>query len=632
MNAQKKGCLIGLAVIGLCILGIILLVAVYLGVRYFQFNQQEAMAPAIEIISPTPNATGRVQEGMTIQAAAVANGNPVASLRFFADGFLAGEIQGPQENLVGTWNWAPQSEGTHSLSFMAYNQEGKSNLVTMSIEVLPTADRDEDGVPDEKDSCPDQSGPIASQGCPVPDDRDGDGVVDAEDKCPDLAGDLEAGGCPPALPADRDLDGVPDELDRCPDQPGLPEWDGCPAGAWVADRDGDGLPDFLDTCPDSSGTLESDGCPIVTTTDTDGDGILDDLDDCDEEAGPSESGGCPIAEDRDGDGIADDSDVCPDEAGLEEYDGCLPEGWDTDADGDGVMDFIDEWDSEPGPAETLGCPLPDDRDGDGVPDSEDSCPDLAGEVENSGCPYILIPMPRPDLELILPPIDICSITPTFCDRDRDGILNEEDACPDEYGLALFYGCPLYAFDMDGDGVLDDDDICPTEAGDPVNNGCPDPSDSDRDGVPPTLDYCPDEAGPAPNHGCPRLGGSNNVQFKVLQLNTNAGWSGVFCYLTIQDYGRFRIPEAGYLPRIDEDTWNLGDRNKLTLEVTDYGWVYFNVHCWASLGDPGILPQPIGEAVRGHGYADWDNQIRRARAEGPGGWIEVVYQICRGSCP
>ena len=83
------------------------------------------------------------------------------------------------------------------------------------------------------------------------------------------------------------------------------------------------------------------------------------------------------------------------------------------------------------------------------------------------------------------------------DRDKDGIKDSEDACPDVPGLAQFQGCP----DTDGDGVPDKDDNCPEVAGPVENNGCPWP-DTDNDGVLDKDDACPSVAGPAANNGCP----------------------------------------------------------------------------------------------------------------------------------
>ena len=83
------------------------------------------------------------------------------------------------------------------------------------------------------------------------------------------------------------------------------------------------------------------------------------------------------------------------------------------------------------------------------------------------------------------------------DRDKDGILDKDDRCPDTPGLAEFQGCP----DTDGDGIPDIDDQCPDVAGPVENNGCPWP-DTDGDGVVDKDDACPEVAGPAENNGCP----------------------------------------------------------------------------------------------------------------------------------
>ena len=87
------------------------------------------------------------------------------------------------------------------------------------------------------------------------------------------------------------------------------------------------------------------------------------------------------------------------------------------------------------------------------------------------------------------------------DRDKDGIMDKDDACPDVPGIASsnpeFNGCP----DTDGDGVFDKVDKCPTVAGPAENDGCPWP-DTDGDGVLDKDDACPTVAGPVENKGCP----------------------------------------------------------------------------------------------------------------------------------
>ncbi|KYG74922.1 thrombospondin type 3 repeat-containing protein [Roseivirga ehrenbergii] len=85
------------------------------------------------------------------------------------------------------------------------------------------------------------------------------------------------------------------------------------------------------------------------------------------------------------------------------------------------------------------------------------------------------------------------------DSDKDGVLDENDACPNEYGEKDNYGCPYP--DTDSNGVLDKDDECPLEAGD--MNGCP---DDDGDGIINVEDKCPEIAGLKEFGGCPDTDG------------------------------------------------------------------------------------------------------------------------------
>ncbi|MBN2494553.1 MAG: thrombospondin type 3 repeat-containing protein, partial [Deltaproteobacteria bacterium] len=87
-------------------------------------------------------------------------------------------------------------------------------------------DRDEDGIEDEQDRCPDESGPAENGGCPWR-DTDGDGLTDDRDRCPEQAGPRENAGCPWG---DADDDGVTDNIDKCPQEKGPAENKGCPWG------------------------------------------------------------------------------------------------------------------------------------------------------------------------------------------------------------------------------------------------------------------------------------------------------------------------------------------------------------------------------------------------------------------
>jgi outer membrane protein OmpA-like peptidoglycan-associated protein len=74
----------------------------------------------------------------------------------------------------------------------------KTEVVTPVEEKKVTVvqgDRDNDGLTDQADKCPDQAGPIGNMGCPIA-DRDGDGIPDVLDKCPEMEGVAENFGCP----------------------------------------------------------------------------------------------------------------------------------------------------------------------------------------------------------------------------------------------------------------------------------------------------------------------------------------------------------------------------------------------------------------------------------------------------
>lgn len=109
--------------------------------------------------------------------------------------------------------------------------------------------------------------------------------------------------------------------------------------------------------------------------------------------------------------------------------------------------------------------------------------------------------------------------PTVRDRDRDGVADDADRCPDEpQGTRpdpKMAGCPLR--DRDGDGVQDAEDLCPDQPSgenpDPARRGCPASgappvpvADQDGDGVPDGEDLCPSiKAGDQPDpkrRGCP----------------------------------------------------------------------------------------------------------------------------------
>ena len=151
------------------------------------------------------------------------------------------------------------------------------------------------------------------------------------------------------------------------------------------------------------------------------------------------------------------------------------------------MPYEEEAEVQPPPP-----PPPSDRDNDGILDQDDACPDQAGVADpdpaKNGCP------------------------PPPADADGDKILDADDACPQVPGVAnddpAKNGCPP---DTDGDGIYDSEDACVNEPGprsdDPAKNGCPLPKDSDGDGILDEVDACPKVPGVAnadpAKHGCPK---------------------------------------------------------------------------------------------------------------------------------
>lgn len=121
------------------------------------------------------------------------------------------------------------------------------------INVPATKDRDNDGLVDTTDACPDQAGSAALHGCP---DRDNDNVADKDDSCPDVAGLAKYKGC--SIP-DTDNDGINDEQDKCPVVSGIARYLGCP----IPDTDKDGVNDEDDKCPNEEGSPASFGCPAI---------------------------------------------------------------------------------------------------------------------------------------------------------------------------------------------------------------------------------------------------------------------------------------------------------------------------------------------------------------------------------
>ncbi len=156
-------------------------------------------------------------------------------------------------------------------------------------------------------------------------------------------------------------------------------------------------------------------------------------------------------------------------------------------------------------------------------------------------------------------------------------------------------------DSDGDGILDDRDQCPNQFGDPANGGCPvnpqpqQPNppaqgDSDGDGVLDSADSCPNAAGPAANNGCPLAPSPTPVPLPVLPTSGQ-------CVLATQSGTRVNIREGtstdtAIVGQIDpSQTYAVIGRNAdgSWLQI-DGGWVAAFVTRQG--GDCGSLPDQV----------------------------------------
>lgn len=157
---------------------------------------------------------------------------------------------------------------------------------------------------------------------------------------------------------------------------------------------------------------------------------------------------------------------------------------------------------------STGTPAPvkkKDTDKDGIPDDQDACPLKPGSAKWHGCP-----------------------TP---DSDHDGIDDDHDSCRNIQGLARYNGCPIP--DSDHDGVNDEEDKCPDKPGYARYNGCPIP-DRDGDSINDEEDKCPDTPGTVENHGCP-VETKKEVREKINYIARNILFTTASDHLTDSSY-------------------------------------------------------------------------------------------------
>jgi outer membrane protein OmpA-like peptidoglycan-associated protein len=243
-----------------------------------------------------------------------------------------------------------------------------------------------------------------------------------------------------------------------------------------------------------------------------------------------------------------------------------------------------------------------DRDKDGIKDKDDACPDTPGLEQFAGCPDT-------DGDGIPDNLDACPTVPGLVqfngcpDTDGDGIPDKDDACPDVAGLAQFQGCP----DTDGDGIPDKDDLCPDVPGLSQFKGCP---DTDGDGIPDKDDQCPDKAGPSSNNGCPVVA-PPKLQYDLVIVYHGFDRSAIpneykpkldDAAKFLMDHPEVKFTVYGHTDSVGDENYNQGLSEKRAKNVAKY------------LADKGIDPARL--EVKGYGETQpaASNDTRDGRAK------------------
>jgi OOP family OmpA-OmpF porin len=220
-------------------------------------------------------------------------------------------------------------------------------------------------------------------------------------------------------------------------------------------------------------------------------------------------------------------------------------------------------------------PVARDRDGDGVLDKDDACPTTPRDHgRKDGCPGE----------------DPNALPPPPPDRDHDGVVDDKDRCPDVAGEVALDGCPKPAHepvyetcvdgsksgadvpcDVDHDGIADAQDLCPNEPEDfdkvLDDDGCPE-KDADEDGVGDQVDKCPLE--PETIDGNADDDGCPEPDGKA-RVTFNAGAIEVVDAATFEK-GKFALTKAmkAELPLIAQRLQGLVDRGVKEIVVEGFG--------------------------------------------------------------
>lgn len=203
--------------------------------------------------------------------------------------------------LLTRWGNCGTEEGQFTSPFrINISPEGEiyvSDTRNSRIQVFESVDKDNDGISNTEDNCPNDYNP------------------GQEDVDQDSIGD-QCDGCPSDPENDIDVDGICGNVDNCPEY----------FNSDQADADEDGVGDICDICPYDAGN------------DIDGDGTCGNTDNCPEDPNKIDPGicGCGIVDtDSDEDGIVDCADNCP----------LVKNPDQADRDSNGIGDACDSYDS-----------------------------------------------------------------------------------------------------------------------------------------------------------------------------------------------------------------------------------------------------------------------------------------------
>ena len=192
------------AIIALALLLVLCCLAALAGGLLYSLWPRPVAKPLVLINSPRHGAELAVGAVTTVEAVA-RDQDKITRVELWVDGHL---VEAQTSSLTGgisphplVAQWRPERAGRHTLTVRAFNTAEVRAHASLDVEAIELPDRDEDGVSDEVDLCPDQPGSQAADGCS---DRDGDGIRDTVDACPAEAGLLDAIGCPAPGDGDRD--------------------------------------------------------------------------------------------------------------------------------------------------------------------------------------------------------------------------------------------------------------------------------------------------------------------------------------------------------------------------------------------------------------------------------------------